>query len=163
MRTLRDVQYTSDEKRCDPLLESLQSERNIQIIANKTLPKNPSHQNDSVIINCASILITLLETNFVPNWLFFLQIFANFYSSVLTIRILIFIFIDNKGYYSPSHILGVEERGEIIHWDDSAADDENKLSGVVVWQPDAGRIVETIIAAYADRLISGICHSFQVN
>lgn len=68
MRVLRDAQYTSDSKRSDPLLESLQSERNIRNLVGRMLPDNSDERSDSVIANAAAILITLLETNFVPNW-----------------------------------------------------------------------------------------------
>lgn len=71
MRMLRDVQYSAECKRNDSLLESLQSERNVRHLVNRMLPDNVEQRRDSVILNAAAILITLLDTNFVPNWFVF--------------------------------------------------------------------------------------------
>ncbi|VDN29387.1 unnamed protein product [Gongylonema pulchrum] len=75
VRVLRDVQYTSECKRSDPLMDSLQSERNVRNLMSRMLPDNVEQYRDSVIVNVAGILVTLLETNFIPNWsaIFFLD------------------------------------------------------------------------------------------
>lgn len=68
VRLLRDMQYTAECKRNDCLLESLQSERNVRHLMSRMLPDNVEQRRDSIIVNAAAILITLLETNFIPNW-----------------------------------------------------------------------------------------------
>ncbi|VDK23619.1 unnamed protein product [Anisakis simplex] len=133
VRLLREVQYTAEDKRRDALMESLQSERNVRILMSRMLPDDPARHCDSVKINAASILITLLETNFVPN--------------------------------CPSHQLGTEERGEAAsQWigGQPQPTSENELNGTLVWQPDAGRVVETIVAASTDKIINAIIDSLQV-
>lgn len=71
MRMLRDIQYAAECKRHDSLLESLQSERNVRHLMSRMLPDDVEQRRDSVIVNAATILITLLETNFIPNWFVF--------------------------------------------------------------------------------------------
>uniref|UniRef100_A0A915Q0Q5 Uncharacterized protein n=1 Tax=Setaria digitata TaxID=48799 RepID=A0A915Q0Q5_9BILA len=130
VRMLRDVQYTAECKRSDPLLESLQSERNVRHLMSRMLPDDVEQHRDSVIVNAAVILITLLETNFVPN--------------------------------CPSHQLGMEDRGVQGQWCGGVPIAENELNGTAVWQPDAGRIVETVVAASADRIVNAITDSLKV-
>lgn len=69
VRILRDAQYSSENKRHDSLLESLQSERNVRNLVNRMLVENVDKQRcESLICSAAGILTTLLETNFIPNW-----------------------------------------------------------------------------------------------
>ncbi|CAG9533039.1 unnamed protein product [Cercopithifilaria johnstoni] len=130
VRMLRDIQYTAECKRHDALLESLQSERNVRSLMSRMLPDNMEQRRDSVIVNAAAILITLLETNFIPN--------------------------------CPSHQLGMEDRGIQTQWYGGVPVAENELNGTTVWQPDAGYIVETVVAASADRIASAIIDSLKV-
>ncbi|VDM45762.1 unnamed protein product [Toxocara canis] len=129
VRVLREVQYTAEDKRRDALMESLQSERNVRILMSRMLPDDPTKHCDSVKVNAAAILITLLETNFVPN--------------------------------CPSHQLGTEERGDSAQWIGGPPSSENELNGTLVWQPDAGRVVETVVAASTDRTVNAILESLQ--
>uniref|UniRef100_A0A915BCM6 Uncharacterized protein n=1 Tax=Parascaris univalens TaxID=6257 RepID=A0A915BCM6_PARUN len=129
VRVLREVQYTSEDKRRDALMESLQSERNVRILVSRMLPDDSTKHSDSVKINAAAILITLLETNFVPN--------------------------------CPSHQLGTEERGDSTQWIGGTSSGENELNGTLVWQPDAGRVVETVVAGSTDRIVKAILESLQ--
>ncbi|MCP9262270.1 BMA-SAPS-1 [Dirofilaria immitis] len=121
VRILRDMQYAAECKRNDSLLESLQSERNVRHLISRMLPDNVDQHCESVIVNAAAILITLLETNFIPN--------------------------------CPSHQLGMEDRGVQTQWYGGVPVAENELNGTTVWQPDAGHVVETVVAASADRII----------
>uniref|UniRef100_A0AAF5PY12 Uncharacterized protein n=3 Tax=Wuchereria bancrofti TaxID=6293 RepID=A0AAF5PY12_WUCBA len=130
VRMLRDMQYTAECKRNDSLLESLQSERNVRHLMSRMLPDNMEQRRDSVIVNAAAILITLLETNFIPN--------------------------------CPSHQLGMEDRGIQAQWYGGVPVAENELNGTTVWQPDAGHIVETIVAASADRIVSVVIDSLKI-
>uniref|UniRef100_A0A9J2PLB6 Uncharacterized protein n=1 Tax=Ascaris lumbricoides TaxID=6252 RepID=A0A9J2PLB6_ASCLU len=129
VRVLREVQYTAEDKRRDALMESLQSERNVRILVSRMLPDDSTKHSDSVKINAAAILITLLETNFVPN--------------------------------CPSHQLGTEERGDSAQWIGGTSSGENELNGTLVWQPDAGRVVETVVAGSTDRIVKAILESLQ--
>ncbi|VDN34480.1 unnamed protein product [Gongylonema pulchrum] len=130
VRVLRDVQYTSECKRSDPLMDSLQSERNVRNLMSRMLPDNVEQYRDSVVVNVAGILVTLLETNFIPN--------------------------------CPSHQLGMEDRGIQMQWTGGIPSAENELNGTTVWQPDAGHIVETVVAASADRIVNAIINSLKV-
>ncbi|EFO27431.2 hypothetical protein LOAG_01051 [Loa loa] len=130
VRMLRDIQYTAECKRNDSLLESLQSERNVRHLMSRMLPDNLEQRRDSVIVNAAAILITLLETNFIPN--------------------------------CPSHQLGMEDRGIQTQWYGGVPVAENELNGTTVWQPDAGHVVETIVAASADRIVNAVIDSLKI-
>ncbi|VBB26352.1 unnamed protein product [Acanthocheilonema viteae] len=130
VRILRDIQYTAECKRNDSLLENLQSERNVRHLMSRMLPDNIEQRRDSVIVNAAAILITLLETNFIPN--------------------------------CPSHQLGMEDRGIQTQWFGGVPVAENELNGTTVWQPDAGHIVETIVAASADRIVNAVIDSLKI-
>ncbi|VDM96057.1 unnamed protein product [Thelazia callipaeda] len=130
VRVLRDAQYTAECKRSDFLLESLQSERNVRHLMSRMLPDSIDQRRDSVIVNCAAILIVLLETNFVPN--------------------------------CPSRQLGMEDRGIQAQWCGVVPITGNEVSCTTVWQPDAGRIVETVVAAFGDRIVNAILDSVKV-
>lgn len=64
--------------------------------------------------------------------------------------------------YSPSHQLGTEERGDSAQWIGGTSSGENELNGSLVWQPDAGRVVETVVAGSTDRIVKAILESLQV-
>ncbi|VDK73600.1 unnamed protein product [Litomosoides sigmodontis] len=146
VRMLRDMQYAAECKRHDSLLESLQSERNVRHLMSRMLPDNVEQRRDSVIVNAATILITLLETNFIPNWI---------RERLLQKDI-------NHTLTNPSHQLGMEDRGTQMQWYGGVPVAENELNGTTVWQPDAGHIVETVVAASADRIVSAVIDSLKV-
>lgn len=64
--------------------------------------------------------------------------------------------------FSPSHQLGMEDRGTQMQWYSGVPVAENELNGTTVWQPDAGHIVETVVAASADRIVSAVIDSLKV-
>ncbi|VDO23116.1 unnamed protein product [Brugia timori] len=62
----------------------------------------------------------------------------------------------------PSHQLGMEDRGIQAQWYGGVPVAENELNGTTVWQPDAGHVVETIVAASADRIVSAVIDSLKI-
>lgn len=72
-------------------------------------------------------------------------------------------FMSLRHVFSPSHQLGNEELNNISHRISDSSSAENELNGATVWQPDAGHVVETVVAASTDRIVSAIIASFKVH
>lgn len=56
----------------------------------------------------------------------------------------------------------MEDRGIQPQWGGGMPIVENELNGTTVWQPDAGHIVETVVAASADRIVTAVIDSLKV-
>uniref|UniRef100_A0A914WD13 Uncharacterized protein n=1 Tax=Plectus sambesii TaxID=2011161 RepID=A0A914WD13_9BILA len=129
IRVLRDLQYTTDEKRPDVLLDSLQGTDALRTLLSNMFPQNEP-VNESVVVNGSIVLITLLQTNYIPN--------------------------------SPEHLaMGASDAQPSWVGGPGAGAGDGTVSSDQVWQPDATRLVETVLCERLEAISSYLTATTQ--